>query len=147
MADKKLTESKEWKLKDLKQGKVFKFLPHFKVKEDTDTIECEQVSVRIDDEKYEFNFLDLYMFIYFIANEELRRGLALKYQRQVNYIPYDVTFKLSDEEIQKKTAQRRIQLPVDELTMAIARNESWKLHLKDKGTGLFKKPWEIKKGR
>lgn len=74
-----------------------------------------------------FNFLDFFTFVYFVANEELRQQLQLRYERTINYLPYDVTFNLDAEEKISGVARRRIELPVDEITMAIARNEALKM--------------------
>jgi len=102
----------------------------------------------VEDKAYKFNFVNLFQFIYFISNEELRQSLALRYQRRINKIPYDLSFKLDKEEIEKGFAKRRVELPVDEITMAIARNEAFKLMpgvLKTIGSG--KNPQDLFKGR
>ena len=118
-------ESKWWRLKPVAGGsKAFEFRPTFIVSEDTDEVETRWIDIKVDGKVYRFNFLDIFMFIYFTANEELRRGLAYKQMKKVTHIPYDVTVKLTEEEKKKGTAKRRIKLRVDELTMAVARNEA-----------------------
>lgn len=121
---------KSWKIKSNK-GDVFKFTPIFETKEDGPNVDVETTALIIENTKdgkeYQFNFMNIFQFIYFVCNEELRQSLAQRYQRRVNNIPYDVVFKLTDEEIKTRTATRRINLPVDEITMAIARNEAFKL--------------------
>lgn len=142
------TEKKRWKVRSINNKTDVSFHPVFEVKKsdgvstmgiptasDKD-IECTRIEMKFDSDGKEkelvFNFLDLFTFIYFCANEELRQQLQMRYEKQVNYIPYDVTFKVDKEELQSGFAKRRIELPVDELTMAIARNEAWKLQFKGK---------------
>lgn len=119
-----------WKIKSA-QGDVFEFLPVFEVKEADNNgpgeVECKEIRVKVKDKDYSFNFTNLYQFIYFVANEELRQGLLQRITRKVFNLPYEVTFRLTDEEVRNKMAKRRIELPVDEVTMAIARNEAWKM--------------------
>ena len=139
--------NKKWVIKSAEGDRV-EFYPKFDVSPDGQDVECKEIEIKIKDKKYTFNFINLFQFIYFISNEELRRGLALRMQRRVNRIPYDVTFKLSKEEIQDGMVKRRVELPVDELTMAIARNEAWKIMPIIKNLiAIGKKPWEIFKGR
>ena len=139
-----------WTIKTSK-GKV-KFTPLFEFiqepgKEGKD-VECKSIIIGIDEKEYVLNFVNLYQFIYFCANEELRQGLLQRYQRRINKLPYDVTFKLSDDEIKDKMAKRRIELPIDEISMAIARNEAFKLMPRVKQMILNgMKPWELFKGR
>ena len=120
--------SESWEIRSAEGHKV-KFTPKFEVIDDPDKqdVECKNITITIDGKDYTFNFINLFQFIYFVSSEEFRRGLALRYQRRVNNIPYEVSFKLSKEECDKAFATRRIELPVDELTMAVARNEAWKL--------------------
>ncbi len=122
----KKTPDKTWKIKSTK-GKVFEFLPVFLYDKEEDKIKCNEVMIKIDKEEHWFNFLNLFMFVYFVASDELRQSLALRYERKVNFIPYDVSFKLSNDEKAAGMAKRRIELPVDELAMAVARNEAFKL--------------------
>ena len=133
-------------------GKKVEFEPVFKVYENPTQegkdVECSDIVMRIDDKEYVFNFINIFQFIYFVANEELRQQLQTRYQRRINRIPYDVTFKLSKDEIDAGMAKRRIDLPIDEITMAIARNEAWKLMPKVAIQTLTgKKPWELFKKR
>lgn len=121
-----------------KEGKKLEFFPIFEINQDTGDSEARYIELRFEDEKgdkktFTFNWLDIYMFIYFTANEELRRNLAMRYERKVNYIPYDVTVQCTPEEKTTGIAKRRIELPVDELTMAIARNEAYKMLLTSRG--------------
>lgn len=128
----KKAPSKTWKIKS-SNGTIFEFYPTFIYDGKEDKIKCNDVMIKVNDKEHWFNFLNLYMFVYFVANEELRQSLALRYERQINYIPYDVLFKLSPEEKKEGIVKRRIELPVDQLAMAIARNEAFKLKsLKDK---------------
>lgn len=122
------TEQKYWRLQSA-QGKIFEFFPLFEIDESSQEpkVECKRVDIKVDGKMYTFDFANLYQFIYFIANEELRRSLLLRYERKVNYIPYEVTFKISEDEKAMGVAKRRIELTVDEITMAIARNEALKL--------------------
>lgn len=98
--------------------------------------ECRWVEVKMVDEKGKevkltVNYLDLYMFAYFVASEEVRQSLAARYERNVKMVPYDVSFTLDKEEMAKGTAQRRIEVPVDEITWHIARQEAWQMLSKD----------------
>lgn len=106
-------------------------------------IECRWIDIKIGDKTHRFNYLDLFMFVYFTANEEMRQNLAMRLERRVTYIPYDVTFKLDKEEKEAGMAKRHIELPVDDITMAIARSES--LALKSSVTG--KVPDWVTKGK
>lgn len=127
-------DKKGWSVRTVDQKNNVWFYPFFEsVHQDQSIatladreIECRYVDIVIDGKNYRFNFLDLFMFVYYCANEELRQQLALRHERKVNYIPYDVTFKISKEEKERGSARRRIELPVDEIAMAVARNESMK---------------------
>lgn len=121
-------KKKYWRV-STKEGMVAEFFPVFEVNEESKEIEARFVEVKTTDPEGKvhaitMNWLDLYMFVYFACNEELRRNLAMRYEKQVNYIPYDVTLQLSPEEKETGICKRRVELPVDELTMAIARNEA-----------------------
>lgn len=137
-------KKKYWRV-GAKDGKKLEFFPIFEVNGETGDTEARYVEI-LTDGKYSvvMNWLDLFMFVYFVANEELRRNLAARYERNVNMIPYDVTIKVSPEEAKSGIAKRRVELPVDELTMAIARNEAWKMFLgqksKDPRSFQYKKP-------
>jgi len=132
-----MSKKKDWQVKDLLTNNKVQFVP---VWEETETntdglenpadakkeIECNYVEVTAKatdgtDLKLKFNYLDLYGFIYFIGNEDLRRQLALRYERDIIYMPYDVSFRISDDEKTSGYAHRRIELPVDDVAMAIAR--------------------------
>jgi len=138
---------KQWRIKS-REGELLEFFPIFEAKEDGN-VEATAIQFRFKDEKgrdktMTFNYLDIYMFMYFTANEELRQSLAGRHERMTNYIPYDVQIKLSPEEKAQGFANRRVELPIDELTMAIARNEAWKLWFRSQAKGdprafLFKK--------
>lgn len=142
---------KPWTIRDA-NGKKVDLTPVFEVAgEETGNpdVEAKLILLKTDKEKFVFNFINLFQFVYFVASEELRRSLMLRYERRINRIPYDVTFKLSEDEIKNKMATRRIEVPIDELSMSIARNEAFKLmpgvHLKLLDG---EKPWNLfKKGR
>lgn len=106
-------------------------------------IECRFIDIKIGEKVHRFNYLDLFMFMYFTANEEMRLNLAMRMERQVTYIPYEVSFKLDKEEKETGLAKRHIKLPVDDITMAIARSEA--LALKDPVSG--KVPDWVMKGK
>lgn len=133
---------KRWGLTDLKNSIRVNWFPVWEVKIPDPTkldviatdkdVECRYIEVTGKtkdgkDVEWKFNFLDIFMFIYFIANEELRQQLNLRYERKVSYIPYEVSFRLTPEEKNSGIVSRRIELTVDELTMAIARNEALKI--------------------
>jgi hypothetical protein len=80
-------------------------------------VECRFVDVKIGEEVHRFNFLDLFMFIYQCANEELRQKLQLRVEREITMIPYQVDFKLSSQERQDGKVRRRIELPLDDVAM------------------------------
>lgn len=129
-------KKKYWGIRS-KEGKKLDFFPIFEQNEESGEVETKFLQLKFQNEKGQeetltFNWLDIYMFIYFACNEELRQNLAARYERKINYVPYDVTIKLSDEEKASGMAQRRVELPVDELTMAIARNEAYKLWMRSK---------------
>jgi len=133
-------ETKKWKVRTADKTKEISLFPTFEVgkKPDEDLsgatagakdIECTFVDIEISDDKggtqsMRMNFLDLYMFVYFIANEELRQSLQMRYERKITNIPYEVTFKLDKEEMQRGMAKRLITLGVDEIAMAIARSDA-----------------------
>lgn len=87
-------------------------------------IHCEMKNAKGEETKMDMGFQELYMFVYFCANEELRQGLQLRMERQVTEIPYEVTFKLNKSESKAGMAKRLIKVPVDEITMAIVRSEA-----------------------
>lgn len=129
-------EQKKWKVRTADQSRELSFLPVFEITKKVEgesgsnltdkDVECRYVDLELNDDKgnkmsMRMNFLDLYMFVYFIANEELRQQLQLRYERQTTQIPYEVTFKLDEQEKARGMAKRLITLSVDEITMAIAR--------------------------
>lgn len=93
-------------------------------------VECRWVDIEITKVgqtkpvRIHSNYLDLFMFVYMCANEELRQQLQMRYERQASQIPYEVTFALSQEEKESGKAKRLITLTVDEITMAIARSQA-----------------------
>lgn len=135
-------EKKGWTVKTADGQKDIKFIPIFKVTETpegtayagglTKEVECRLVDIFVPDENgkelnYQMNYPDLFMFVYMCADEELRRQLQMRWDRQATSIPYEVTFTLSPDEIQSKMAKRLITLTVDEITLAIARAGANKL--------------------
>lgn len=132
-----MSKRKDWQVKDLLTGNKVTFVPILEeVETNTDglrnpeeakkEVECNYIEVTAkatdgSDIKLKFNYLDLYGFIYFIGNEDLRRQLALRYERDIVYMPYDVSFRVSDDEKTSGYAHRRIELPVDDVAMAMAR--------------------------
>lgn len=124
-------KKKQWRIKSKDGGTVLNFYPIFEVNEELKQVECRYLEMEFEfDGKKKvmtFDWLNIYMFIYYTCNEELRMGLAQRYERKVNYIPYDVEIPLTPEDRTAPTLKRRIELPIDELTMAIARNEAMML--------------------
>lgn len=123
-------KKKEWKLKT-KNDKTLTFFPKFGVNEEKETI-CQTVIMREGDNEYIINYLDLMMFCYFIGSEEHRMKLANTELKKVREIPYDVTFKISQDEKKAGIAKRRIVLTIDELIAAYCRNEAMKQNFKNK---------------
>ena len=134
---------KGWKVRTANRDRELTFYPIFEVKQlpeglmlaggQNKEVECRYVEIHIprkkggDDEILRLNFTDLYLFVYTCAEEELRQQLQMRWERQSVNIPYEVTFKLDEEEIQRKMAKRLITLTVDEITLAIARAGANKL--------------------
>lgn len=141
------TMKKQWKLKS-KEGEVFEFYPIWAIKEvpegqinvNDKEVECVAIELQYGKEKKKatFNYLDIFMFMYFTANEEVRRNLIARQERKVHEIPYDVSFTLTKEEQKRGSAKRRITLTVDELTMAVAKNEALKIQATNIMKGLKK---------
>jgi len=137
-------QKKQWRINSINGEGKLEFSPVFEVSEDTGDVETRYLELtfleRGNLKKMVFNWLDIYMFVYFTCNEELRRNLAARYERQVNYIPYDVTMKVTKEEWESNggMVKRRVQLPVDELQMAIARNEAFKMMMRTKDPRAFR---------
>lgn len=176
---KKIKEQKKWSVTDLESKKKVDFYPIWQEKDEqnvdglenpaeaTKETECAFIEVVAKDAedrelKMKFNYLDLYGFIYFIGNEELRRQLALRYERQIVYMPYEVTFNLSVDEKTSGVAKRRIELPIDEVAMAMVRArvqvlsgespdvsaeelEHWRSHKINNLTEQIKEPYEERK--
>lgn len=109
-------------------------------------VRCVKVGIQIDAPEGEkqqdeviLEFDQLYQFVYFCASEEIRRDLMQVVMRPVTYVPYDVSFKLSGEEMKTGVANRRVELPVDAITMALARMYGWEAFTRSKfGQGSFK---------
>lgn len=123
-------EKKNWKIRS-KEGEEINFFPVFDViekPEDTSALsgdlECSYIQIKVGDKTMTFNYLDLYMFLYFISSEELRINLAKRYERNISMIPYEVSFTLDREEKEKGFAKRLIQVPVDEISMVYARGKA-----------------------
>ena len=129
---------KKWSVTDLESKQKVGFQAVWEEKDEQNTdglenpevakkeIECAFIEITSkdaqgNDVKLKFNYLDLYGFVYFIGNEELRRQLALRYERQIVYMPYEVTFKIDEEEKAAGIAKRRITLSIDEVAMAMVR--------------------------
>lgn len=127
----KHVEKKYWSVRTA-DNKNIKFYPIFEVNEGIDAekglvggneIECKFVDVDFGDGKQmRFNFMDIYMFMYACANEELRQQLNLRVERPIYEIPYELTFKLTTDEKAAGFAKRLVKLPVEELAMSYARS-------------------------
>lgn len=130
-----------WSVTDLNSERKVDFFPVFQEKEDQETdglenpaeakkeTECAFIEITAKDAegkemKMKFNYLDLYGFIYMTGNEELRRQLALRYERKIVYVPYNVSFKLDASEKRKGYAHRRIELHLDEVAMAMVKSKA-----------------------
>ncbi len=134
---KKSEERKAWRVKDL-EGKQIAFFPLFEtfdveegktVIAGNDEVECRYVDIVLKDKdnkevSFKIGFQELFMFVYFAANEEIRQNLLLRQKKQITYIPYEVSFQLSKAEQQAGMAKRLIKLPVDEIAMAQVRAEA-----------------------
>ncbi len=130
-------EKKNWNLRDFR-GQEISFFPVFVVQDLKDgqvmlgtnqEVECKQVHIEMknkagDIQNYDIGFQELFMFVYYAANEEMRRNLQLQREKKISHIPYEVTFRLSQDEIGAGMAKRLIQLPVDDIIMSIARSEA-----------------------
>lgn len=123
-------EKKRWRIQS-KEGDEIQFFPVFETiekPEDTSAlagdVECRYIQIKHGDKTITLNYLDLYMFLYFISSEELRVNLSKRYERNVSLIPYEVSFTLDREEMEKGTAKRLIQVPVDEISMVYARSKA-----------------------
>jgi hypothetical protein len=127
-------ERKFWKVTGA--GGTLKFYPVFMINEETKEVECRTLEMTFEtdhkEHKFVFDWLNIFMFIYYTANEELRQQLASRYERKVNYIPYELTIPVTPEDARVGNVKRRVELPIDELTMAVAREEAWKIFLRNK---------------
>lgn len=158
-----IKKDKGWSIK-ASDGVTIKFTPIFVVNQmqpgqthtatDKD-VECTMVHVEMKDALgkdtvMDLGFQELFMFVYFICNEELRQALQLRHERKITEIPYEVTFKLDKGEIEAGMAKRLIKLPVDEITMATVRADaqfSSGLANLDTVNEWFRKRTEARKGR
>lgn len=114
-------EKKYWGIAS-KEGVKWEFYPIFEFDQVEDRVECKWVEIRIDDKKvYTFHFTELWMFVYFCGNEEIRRTLEMRQERKISYVPYQVDFNLTNEEKERGKASRLIQLPLDEVNIYIAK--------------------------
>jgi|GEM_PF-1694022 len=120
-----------WQIKAPNSGTVFDFRPIFLANEETGEVECKEIQVKVDGKVHKFAYDNLYMFMYFVSNEEMRRKLMQRYEQQITNIPYDVTFKLDKNERETGMAKRRITLQVGEIAMAMVRSEAEMLRSKD----------------
>jgi len=125
-----MSETKKWRLKT-KNGKVLDFRPRFISNIKGDTL-CDLVTIKEGNNEFIVNFLDLVLFCYFVGDEEVRRKLTNIQTKTVREIPYNVTFKISDNEKKSGIAKRRIILTIDELISAYCRNEAQKFVLRKK---------------
>lgn len=135
-----MTDNKKttWSVTDLNSKDKVDFVPIWQEKEDQEIgglenpadskkeVECAFIEINAKDIdgkelKMKFNYLDLYGFIYMTGNEELRRQLALRYERKIVYVPYNVSFKIDASEKRKGYAHRRIELHLDEVAMAMVK--------------------------
>ena len=117
-------ETKKWSIKTL-EGKKVDFFPVFVANEKGDA-ECIKVILKIDGENYTFPYLEILMFCYMIGNEEQRRKLTNIQFKKVTYLPYNVSFKISEQEKKEGMARRRIELPVDNIIASYFKGEAQK---------------------
>jgi hypothetical protein len=158
-----INADKTWRIKG-SDGVEIIFRPIFVVKSMAEgqtksstnmEVECTMMNVKMKDPDgkettWDIPFQEIYMFIYFCCNEEKRQQLQLQIMRQITEIPYEVTFKLDRGEMDSGMAKRLIKVPVDEITMSIARSEAQmfagKANLENINTW-FKKKQDARKGR
>jgi hypothetical protein len=124
-------QTKKWSIKAANTGTVFDFFPVFLVNEENGDVECKEIQIEVNGKTHRFAYDNLYMFMYFVSNEEMRRKLMQRYEQQITNIPYDVTFKLDTTERETGQAKRRITLQVGEIAMAMVRAEAAMLRSKD----------------
>ena len=129
-------KDKSWSI-SASDGVTIKFTPVFVVNEmapgevhmatDKD-VECAMIHCEMvkngETISMDLAFQEIFMFVYYCCNEELRQNLQLRQTKNMTEIPYEVTFKLDKGELEAGMAKRLIKLPVDEITMAIARADS-----------------------
>lgn len=136
---------KSWKVGPVTLRPIFEVIESKDATKKQD-VRCTKIGLTMDVEDGKeqppeviFEFDQLYQFVYFIGAEEVRRDLMQVVMRPVTYIPYDVDFILSNDEAQSKRASRHIELPVDAITMALARMYGWEAFTASKfGQGSFK---------
>ena len=121
---------KKWTIKALNNKKL-DFYPTF-VPDLQGNVSAVTVRIKENENEYILPYENLLMFVYFVGNEEQRRKLALIEGKTIREIPYNVTFKLSDDEKKSGTAKRRITLTIDELIASYCRNEAQKFVLRQK---------------
>lgn len=130
-------KKKYWRINSANGAGLLEFFPIFLINQETQEVECRNLELKFTDANnkehtFVFDWLNIYMFVYYTANEELRQQLATRYERKVNYIPYNITVTVSPEEKASGIARRRVELPVDEVTMMVAREEAWRMLMKNK---------------
>lgn len=132
-------KKKYWRIDSANDAGLLEFFPIFVINAENNEVECRNLEMKFTDKAgkehtFLFDWLNIYMFVYYTANEELRQQLATRYERKINYIPYNITVgPLSPEEKASGIAKRRVELPVDEVTMMIAREEAWNILMANKG--------------
>jgi hypothetical protein len=129
-----MISKKVWNIKS-KEGKSLKFIPHFKVgrgEEGQDEVLAERLEIYVDNERFTMHFEELMMFVYMVGNEEQRQKMANYYRRDIQYIPYNVTFKITPEEKEIGIAKRRIELPIDKAIIFFEREKMMGRKLKQK---------------
>ena len=136
---------KTWRVGPLTLRPVFEVIES---KDETkkQDVRCVKVGLQVDVPEGQeqpseviVDFDQIYQFVYFCGAEEVRRDLMQIVMRPVTYVPYDVTFRLTSEEMKSGVANRRVELPVDAITMALARMYGWEAFVKSKfGQGPFK---------
>jgi len=122
---------KHWKIRS-KDGARWRFFPTFEYHKETDFVDCEWIDMQVENndgsvQKYTFHFMELYLFLYYCSNEAYKQVLEMKHERNVKYIPYELDFKLSKDEIKKGSATRKVELPLDEVKWFLAKQEAMKL--------------------
>ena len=136
---------KTWRVGPLILRPIFEILEAKDLTKKQD-VRCVKVGILIDVEEGKeqppeviLDFDQLYQFVYFCGSEEVRQDLMQIVLRPVTYVPYDVTFRLSGDEMKSGVANRRVELPVDAITMALARLYGWEAFTKSKfGQSSFK---------